>query len=111
MNDIIYRLYQVLLERRQADPEQSYVASLYEKGIDKIAGKLSEETAETIVEAVRGDRGRITGESADLIFHLMVLWAHSGVTPEEVFAELERRFGAGGIEEKQKRNNTNPHLY
>lgn len=101
--DIISKLYEVLQERKGADPKKSYVASLYAKGIDKISGKLAEETAETIVEAVRGDESKIAHESADLLFHLMVLWAETGVKPDEVFSVLEDRFGTGGHEEKSRR--------
>lgn len=101
---IIERLYATLEARKGADPKDSYVASLYAKGVDKIAGKIAEESAETICEAVRGDRAKIASESADLIFHLMVLWAYAGVRPQDVFGVLEDRFGTGGHEEKDRRN-------
>lgn len=100
---ILDELYQVLQQRKGADAGESYVASLYAKGIDKIAGKVGEEAAETIVEAVRGDREKIAAESADLLFHLMVLWAHCDVTPEEVFQVLEKRLGTSGHVEKAGR--------
>ena len=100
---ILDQLYKILQDRKNADSADSYVASLYEKGIDKIAGKLGEETAETIVEAVRGDKGKVTEESADLLFHLMVLWAHLDVKPEDVFDVLEQRSGTSGHVEKAAR--------
>ncbi len=103
MNDIINRLFTVIQDRKNAEPAESYVASLYAKGVDKICGKLAEEAAETIIEAARGDREKIAAESADLLFHLMVLWAQTGVFPQDVLAILEKRFGIGGHEEKASR--------
>ncbi len=97
------KLNATLQERKNADASESYVASLYAKGTEKICGKLAEETAETIFEAARGDREKLKQESADLLFHLMVLWAHMDVTPEEVYEVLEGRFGTGGHEEKARR--------
>lgn len=102
---IMDRLYAVLEARKGSAASESYVASLYERGVDKIAGKIAEELAETIAEAVRGDKIKIAEESADLLFHLMVLWAHMDVKPAEVFAVLEKRFGTGGHEEKASRKN------
>ncbi len=101
--DIINRLYEVLEARKGAEPADSYVASLYAKGVDKIAGKVNEEAAEVIVEAVRGDKEKLASESADLLFHLMILWAHMDVRPEDVSAILERRFGTSGHEENASR--------
>ena len=103
MTDIITRVYEVLQERKAADPESSYVASLYHKGTEAIAAKVSEEAEEAIVEAMKGDAERLQEESADLLFHLMVLWADRGVAPEDVFAILETRFGTSGHEEKAGR--------
>lgn len=108
---ILDKLYAVLQERKKADPESSYVASLYDKGAAKIAEKIREEAEETIVEGLRlekspGDgaiRKALTCESADLVFHLMVLLAHHNVNPDEVFAVLEKRFGISGHEEKASR--------
>jgi phosphoribosyl-ATP pyrophosphohydrolase len=101
---ILDRLFAVMEERKNAPSDSSYVASLHEKGIDKISGKLAEETAETIIEAVRGDSGKLASESADLLFHLMVLWSHAGIVPADVFAVLEKRFGKSGITEKNTRS-------
>lgn len=100
---IIDRLYNVLLERKDADPEGSYVASLYEQGTEKITQKVLEEAAEGIIEAIKGNREQLRAESADLLFHLMVLWADQNIKPEEVFAILERRFGRSGHDEKASR--------
>lgn len=104
MSDTLNKLYDVLDERRSADPKSSYVASLYGKGTGFICEKVVEETQETIVEAVNGDQGRLKEESADLLFHLMVLWADQGVTPDDVLQILENRFGISGHEEKASRD-------
>lgn len=100
---ILDRLFALVEARKNADPKGSYVASLHARGVEKIAGKIGEEAAETIVEAVRGDRGKIAAESADLIFHLVVLWSHLGVAPAEVFEVLEKRLGVSGLDEKAGR--------
>lgn len=101
--EILKKLYEVLLERKGADPESSYVASLYDKGTKKITEKVIEEAQETIEEALAGDVYKLKEESADLLFHLMVLWADQGIRPEDVLAVLEKRFGTGGHEEKAAR--------
>lgn len=108
---ILEKLYAVLQDRKNADPDDSYVASLYAKGSAKISEKIREEAEETIVEGLRLEksstdpeiRKALTHESADLIFHWMVLLAHHDINPEEVFAVLEDRFGIGGHEEKASR--------
>lgn len=100
---ILERLYNILLQRKGADPAQSYVASLYHKGTGKITDKVMEEARETIEEALAGDTEKLKAESADLLFHLMVLWADQGITPDDVFAVLDNRFGVGGHEEKESR--------
>ena len=97
------KLYAILQARKDAGPAESYVASLYAKGTERICGKLAEETAETMIEAARGDREKLKQESADLLFHLMVLWAHMDVRPEDVYAVLDSRFGTSGHEEKAGR--------
>jgi phosphoribosyl-ATP pyrophosphohydrolase len=103
MSDILNDLYIILRQRRDADPESSYVASLYKKGTKKITEKVIEEAEETIAEALKGDKDRLKEESADLLFHLMVLWAEQGVSPDEVFTVLEGRFGTSGHAEKASR--------
>ena len=84
-------LYDVIASRKDADPETSYTARLYGKGMAKIAQKVGEEAVETVIEGMRGDKKRLISESADLLYHLNVLWAASDVRPEEVWAELAKR--------------------
>jgi phosphoribosyl-ATP pyrophosphohydrolase len=102
-NDILAQLMQVLEERKQADPGSSYVASLYDKGLDSILKKIGEESAETIIAAKGNDEGQIVYEMADLWFHCLVLLAHTGLSADQVLKELERRFGLSGLEEKASR--------
>jgi phosphoribosyl-ATP pyrophosphohydrolase len=99
------RLWRVILLRRDADPKLSYTARLFSRGRTKIAQKLGEEAVEAVIEGVRGDREKLVGESADLLYHLFVLWADSGVSPDEVAAELTRREGTSGLAEKRGRAN------
>lgn len=103
MTDILNRLYETLKARRSADPAESYVAMLHRRGIDKIGGKIAEEAAETLIEATRGDRARCAEESADLLFHLLVLWAHLDIPPAQVLGILESRLGKSGHTEKAAR--------
>ena len=100
---ILDDLYAVLLSRKDADPETSYTAKLFAKGEAKIAQKLGEEAVETVIEALRGDNAALAAESADLLYHLLALWAARGVTPEEVWAALETRQGTSGLAEKAAR--------
>ena len=100
---ILDRLYQVIDSRRSADPAVSHTARLFQKGTRKIAQKVGEEAVETVIEAVRGKRDRLISESADLMYHLLVLWADARINPAEVWQELSRREGMSGIEEKQSR--------
>ena len=100
---ILARLYATILARKGADPKTSYSAALLAAGTEKIAKKLGEEAVETALAAAGGDAKRIAAESADLLYHLLVLWANAGLTPEEIWAELERREGTSGIAEKQGR--------
>lgn len=103
MNDILQRLAEVLEQRKTEAPDHSYVAALYAKGIDSILKKIGEEATETIIAAKNGDLGQIVHETADLWFHSMVLLASQGLGPNEVMAELERRIGLSGLEEKALR--------
>lgn len=103
MNDILNQLYQVLQQRKQADAESSYVASLYEAGTDKILKKLGEEATETVIAGKSGDRQQIIYETADLWFHSMVLLAHNDIELQAVLDELARRFGLSGHKEKARR--------
>jgi len=96
-------LYRVIESRRGGDPEASYTARLFDKGRGAIAGKVGEEAVEAIVAALSEEPEKVVSESADLLYHLLVLWAEAGVTPSQVMAELERRAGTSGIEEKKSR--------
>ncbi|HET8808244.1 MAG TPA: phosphoribosyl-ATP diphosphatase [Methylophaga sp.] len=104
MSDILNQLYQVLQQRKQADPDSSYVASLYQAGTDKILKKLGEEATETVIAGKSGDRQQIIYETADLWFHSMILLAHNNVELQAVLDELDRRFGLSGLEEKARRS-------
>ena len=102
-DDIIDRLVEVLESRKGAEPETSYVASLYHKGLDSILKKIGEESAETIIAAKTGDKKQIVYETADLWFHCLVLLAQQNIDARQVLEELERRFGLSGIDEKAAR--------
>lgn len=100
---VIERLYALIQSRRGGDPAVSYTAKLFAKGRRKIAQKVGEEAVEAVIAAVDEGRKDLIGESADLIYHLMVLWADCGVTPADVYAELARREGTSGVDEKKAR--------
>ena len=101
--EILSALMQTLNDRKKSDPESSYVASLYAKGVDAILKKISEESAETIMAAKSGAREEIIHETADLWFHCMVMLANNDIDVEDILEELERRFGVSGLDEKAKR--------
>ena len=107
MSDVLKELELVLEQRRQADPEQSYVASLHAAGLNKILEKVGEECIETLLAAkeVQGDDGKqqLIGETADLWFHSLVMLSHLGLDSQQVLTELERRFGLSGLDEKAAR--------
>lgn len=103
MSDTLEKLAQVLEQRKSADPDSSYVARLYAKGLDAILKKIGEEATETVMAAKDGDAEKIVYETADLWFHSLVLLAQQGLGPQQVLAELERRFGLSGLEEKAQR--------
>jgi phosphoribosyl-ATP pyrophosphohydrolase len=103
MSDTLDKLAEVLEQRKHADPDSSYVAKLYGKGLDAILKKIGEEATEAVMAAKDGDREKIVRETADLWFHCMVLLAHEGLHPRDVSKELERRFGLSGLEEKAGR--------
>lgn len=102
-DDILARLMAVLESRKDGDPSNSYVAKLYDQGIDTILKKIGEESAETIIAAKSGDKEQIVYEIADLWFHSLVLLAQQNLTAQQVLDELDRRFGLSGIEEKAAR--------
>ena len=97
------RLFQAIVSRRGADPETSYTAKLFHRGRAKITQKLGEEAVETVIEAMAGDNAGLAGESADLLYHLLVLWADAGLKPADVYAVLQAREGVSGIAEKAAR--------
>lgn len=101
--EVLNRLFAVIQSRRGGDSKTSYTAKLFEKGTNRIAQKVGEEAVETVIAAVSGDASRVTAESADLLYHLCVLWADAGVTPDDVFDVLEQREGVSGIAEKASR--------
>ncbi len=101
--DVLERLFAVIEGRRGADPASSYTAKLFADGADKIAQKLGEEAVEAVIAAAARDPERLAAESADLLYHLLVAWAEAGLAPGDVWAELARREGVSGIEEKNAR--------
>lgn len=103
MNNTLMQLAQVLEERKEQSGEKSYVASLYEKGLNSILKKIGEEATEVVIAAKDGDKTQIVYETADLWFHCMVLLAQQGLHPNDVLNELQRRFGLSGFDEKAQR--------
>ena len=103
---LLDKLYRVIQERRDADPGESHTARLFEKGLPKIAQKVGEEAVETLIEGLGGDRAKLAQESADLLYHLLVLWAACGLEPEEVWRVLGAREGVSGLAEKADRKNS-----
>ena len=99
----LQRLAATIEARKGADPESSWTAKLLAKGPEKCAEKFGEEAIEAVIEAVKGDRDRLTAEAADVLFHLLVMCAARGVTLADVEAELTRREGVSGITEKSAR--------
>ncbi len=101
--NVLERLARTIATRRGADPGTSWTAGLLARGPEKCAEKFGEEAVEAIVEAVKGDRARLTGEAADVLYHLLVMLAARDVTLDDVLAELERREGVSGVDEKAAR--------
>jgi len=102
-SDILQAVYQVILDRKANPTDKSYTASLMNGGIDKILKKIGEEATEVVIAAKGGIRDEIVYESADLVFHLLVLLGHQDIHPDAVYNELRRRFGTSGIAEKAAR--------
>jgi phosphoribosyl-ATP pyrophosphohydrolase len=100
----IDRLFTTIQSRRHADPTQSYTAKLFARGVGQCAKKLGEEGVEAAIAAVQGDPKAVIAESADLLYHLLVVWEATAVTPSDVYAELQRREGLSGVEEKARRH-------
>jgi phosphoribosyl-ATP pyrophosphohydrolase len=103
MSDVLDRLSELLEQRKSADPQSSYVAKLYAKGMDSILKKVGEESAETIIAAKNGNKEHLIYETADLWFHTLVMLAQAGLKPQDVLNELARREGLSGIVEKASR--------
>lgn len=106
MNEIhaLDRLFATIAARRAAgDADRSYTAKLLSQGVEKCAKKFGEEAVETVLAAVSGDKTHLAAESADALYHLLVLWAAAGITPEEVYAALKAREGQSGLAEKASR--------
>ena len=103
MTHTLDALYAVIAARRGADPDTSYTAKLFARGRKKIAQKVGEEAVETVIAALAEAPDKVVGESADLLYHLLVLWADCGVSPDHVWQELERRQGTSGLDEKKAR--------
>ena len=100
---VLDRLYDVIMQRRTADPARSHSARLLSRGPAKVAQKFGEEAVECLIEAVAGNAAALVGESADVLYHLLVMWVASGVSPNLVWAELARREGVSGVDEKASR--------
>ena len=103
MSDVLDRLSEVIDQRRAAGADESYVARLFEGGIDRILKKVGEEATETVIAAKDGDRAQVVYETADLWFHSAVMLKFLDIEPAEVLTELERRFGRSGLDEKASR--------
>jgi phosphoribosyl-ATP pyrophosphohydrolase len=103
VNDVLGELAGILEARKGSPPESSYTASLYAGGVDAILKKIGEEAAEVIIAGKAGERDAIIHETADLWFHTLVLLASAGLAPADILAELKRRFGRSGLEEKAAR--------
>lgn len=108
---VLDRLFSVVMSRRTADPGVSHSARLLSRGRAKVAQKFGEEAIECLIEAVAGHHDAVIAESADVLYHLMVLWVSVGVAPDEVWAELKRREGMSGIAEKAARARDLPVAY
>jgi phosphoribosyl-ATP pyrophosphohydrolase len=105
MDDILKKLEQILEDRKSAKADESYVSSLYAKGLDEILKKIGEESTEVVMAAKDGDKDKIIYEVADLWFHTLVLLRHKDIEIDKIQQELSRRFGLSGLEEKANRNN------
>jgi phosphoribosyl-ATP pyrophosphohydrolase len=105
---VLDRLWATVLSRKDADPNQSHSARLLSRGTEKVAQKFGEEAVECIIEAVAGKTTALIGESADVLYHLLVLWVDAGLRPEQIWAELARREGMSGLAEKAARRRALP---
>jgi phosphoribosyl-ATP pyrophosphohydrolase len=103
MSDTLDKLFATIASRKGADPSQSYTAKLLAAGVEKCARKFGEEAIETVIAAIQQNKTELAKESADVLYHLAVLWAASGIAPEDVYAVLRAREGVSGLEEKASR--------
>src|SRR5579872_5307176 len=103
MSDTLDKLFATIASRKGGDPKSSYTAQLLAAGVEKCARKFGEEATETVIAAIQQDKAELAKESADVLYHLAVLWAASGITPDEVYAVLRGREGRSGLEEKAAR--------
>ena len=103
MSEGLDRLFATIAARKGADPTQSYTAKLLAQGVETCAKKFGEEATETVIAAIQKDMTELAKESADVLYHLAVLWAASGITPEDVYAVLKTREAMSGLEEKASR--------
>ena len=102
--EILDRLFETIAARKTADPDSSYTARLYAKGAAKIAQKVGEEGVELALAGVQKNRDEIVSESADLLYHMFVLWADAGIDPSEIYSKLAEREGLSGLDEKAARD-------
>jgi phosphoribosyl-ATP pyrophosphohydrolase len=103
MSDALDKLFATIAARKGSDPKQSYTAQLLAAGVEKCARKFGEEATETVIAAIQRDKTELAKESADVLYHLAVLWAASGITPDDVYAVLKAREGTSGLDEKAGR--------
>ena len=104
MPSALDKLFATIAARKGGDPSQSYTAKLLAQGVEKCAKKFGEEATEAVIAAIQKDKTELAKESADVLYHLLVLWAASGITPEDVYAVLQSREGQSGLEEKASRS-------
>jgi len=103
MSDVLDQLFATIASRKDGDPSQSYTAKLLAGGVEKCAKKFGEEATEAVIAAIQKDKTELAKESADVLYHLAVLWAASGLTPDDVYAVLKAREGTSGLDEKASR--------
>lgn len=103
MSDALDKLFATIASRKGGDPGASYTAKLLAAGVEKCAKKFGEEATEAVIAAIQKDKAELAKESADVLYHLLVLWAASGITPQDVYAVLQSREGQSGLEEKASR--------
>ena len=103
MSDVLDRLFATIAARKGGDASQSYTAKLLAAGVEKCAKKFGEEAVEAVIAATAKDPKGLTSESADVLYHLLTLWAAAGITPEDVYAALKAREGQSGLQEKASR--------